>query len=305
MRLICSRVHFFEINDQPWFPQYLREKVQSCLTLCWTFRVPILQKVSPAQLVSHTLLRTLADRVTNYTYVDFCAGAGGPTPFIEKDLNAKLCSPVTSYSIPPNTKAEHLARRSPMPITPDISAVKFILTDLHPHIPEWTEASKRTDNLSFVCEPVDASNAPADLSGQNGKKIFRLYNLAFHHFDNDLGKAILRNTIETTDGFGFVTYLPYFISHAYDSQYIRTPGKDDFFLHHGVRPTHTDALNDSFLFLEITRSSIFHIHNSNHTVRSALRRNRLLVKNKKCRGGAGHDDRVRCILRGLVCQTRP
>jgi hypothetical protein len=206
MPLICPRLHFFEINDQPWFPQYLRQMIQSCLTLCWTFRVPILQKASPAQLVSRTLLRILGDHVTNYTYVDFCAGAGGPTPFIEKDLNAQLCSRRASSSIPPNTKAEHLALRSPTPIIPDITAVKFILTDLYPHVPEWTEASKRTENLSFIYEPVDAAHAPADLNGQNGKKIFRLYSLAFHHFDNDLGKAILRNTIETADGFGYVTY---------------------------------------------------------------------------------------------------
>ncbi|KUJ12288.1 uncharacterized protein LY89DRAFT_652697 [Mollisia scopiformis] len=177
MVLICPRIHFYEINDQAWFPQYLREKVQSCLTLCWTFRVPILQKASPAQLVTSTLYRVLGDSVTSYTYVDFCAGAGGPTPFIEKDLNAQLS-----------------AR----------GAVKFVLTDLHPHIPDWTEASKRSENLSFVSEPVDAANAPTSLNRNpaEGKKIFRLYNLAFHHFEDKLGMDILRNTIETADGFG-------------------------------------------------------------------------------------------------------
>lgn len=51
---------------------------------------------------------------------------------------------------------------------------------------------------------MDASNAPESLGGKEGKKIFRLYNLAFHHFDNELGKGILKNTIETADGFGYV-----------------------------------------------------------------------------------------------------
>jgi hypothetical protein len=83
--------------------------------------------------------------------------------------------------------------------------VKFVLTDLHPHIPDWTEASKRSENLSFVSESVDASNAPASLNAKDGKRIFRLYNLAFHHFDNKLGSDILRNTLETADGFGYVT----------------------------------------------------------------------------------------------------
>lgn len=79
-----------------------------------------------------------------------------------------------------------------------------MLTDLHPHIPDWTEAAKKSKNLSFVDTPVDAANAPASLNGTDGRKIFRLYNLAFHHFEDKLGLAILKNTIETADGFGYV-----------------------------------------------------------------------------------------------------
>jgi len=227
MVLICPRVHFYEINDQAWlaatyhpllhhgrllihcgsrFPQYLREKVQSCLTLCWSFKVPLLQKTSPAQLVASALYRVLANNATQYTYVDFCAGAGGPTPFIEKDLNRQLSSNGSIMSKPSRTKSAGLTARSPRTAEHPVSneAVKFILTDLHPHIPDWTEALKRSENLSFVSEPVDAANAPAHLNGSDGKKIFRLYNLAFHHFEDDLGCAILCNSIETADGFGYV-----------------------------------------------------------------------------------------------------
>lgn len=185
---------------EPRFPQYLREKVQSCLTLCWQFRVPVIQKASPAQLVASTLYRTLSDNVTNYTYVDFCAGAGGPTPYIEKDLNAQLSSNASEGS-PIDNKG--LTPRSPGIVKPAKRGdVKFILTDLHPHIPDWTEASKRSENLSFVSESVDAANAPASLNASGDQKIFRLYNLAFHHFEDPLGSAILRNTLETADGFG-------------------------------------------------------------------------------------------------------
>lgn len=92
-----------------------------------------------------------------------------------------------------------------------------MLTDLHPHIPDWTEASKRSENLNFIAESVDAANAPKDLlssfgSGSivgNGKtKVFRLYNLAFHHFGDELGGEILKNTLETADGFGYVLFSP-------------------------------------------------------------------------------------------------
>tara|TARA_R110002060_G_scaffold52073_1_gene63014 strand:+ start:1068 stop:1514 length:447 start_codon:yes stop_codon:yes gene_type:complete len=148
--------------------------------------------------------------VTSYTYVDFCAGAGGPTPFIEKDLNAQLSShtPASPYTASLNASKAALTPRSPhaatspRTLTPDNGAVQFILTDLHPHIPDWTEASKRSENLTFVSDPVDAANAPASLNGKDGRKIFRLYNLAFHHFEDKLGLDILRNTIETADGFG-------------------------------------------------------------------------------------------------------
>ncbi len=191
-------------NNPPFrFPQYLREKVQSCLTLCWTFRVPILQKASPAQLVASTLYRTLNGQVTDYKYVDFCAGAGGPTPFIEKDLNAQLVSRIPSSPFATSADTKSLTPRSPRIASELAGAVKFVLTDLHPHIPDWTEASKRSENLSFVSEPVDAANAPASLNGMDGKKIFRLYNLAFHHFEDRLGMDILKNTLETADGFGY------------------------------------------------------------------------------------------------------
>lgn len=220
MVLICPRIHFYEINDQAWFvrratllallltasrfPQYLRLKVQSCLTLCWSFRVPLLQKTSPAQLVASCLNRTLSSRVTQYTYVDFCAGAGGPTPFIESDLNRQLASKRDSSLISSHPNGTNLTPRSPRTAADPTGnePVKFVLTDLHPHIPDWTEAAKKSENLSFVSESVDAANAPAHLNGHDGKKIFRLYNLAFHHFEDDLGAAILRNSIETADGFG-------------------------------------------------------------------------------------------------------
>jgi hypothetical protein len=185
------------------FPQYLREKVQSCLTLAWTFRTPIVQKTSPAQLVAGTLYHVLANSVTDYTYVDFCAGAGGPTPYIEQDLNAKLM--LTEPKSPTITNGNTLGPAQAISSPAANKAVKFFLTDLHPHIPDWTEAAKKSQHLSFIPKPVDAANAPADLIDNDGGKTFRLFNLAFHHFEDNLGRDILRNTLKTADGFGYVT----------------------------------------------------------------------------------------------------
>ncbi|KFY05519.1 hypothetical protein V492_08480 [Pseudogymnoascus sp. VKM F-4246] len=195
MVLISPRIQFYEITDQPWFPEYFLRMVQSCLTVAWNFRMPIMQKHSPAQCVSSILLNTLDKSVTEYTYVDFCAGAGGPTPFIERELNQKL-GKAKSSSERTGSGATNIVNGEPY------ESVKFVMTDLHPHISEWKEACNKSKNLTFVPKPVDATNAPADLILDDGKKVFRMFNLAFHHFDDNLGRKILKNTLETSDGFG-------------------------------------------------------------------------------------------------------
>jgi hypothetical protein len=206
-----------------------------------------LQKTSPAQLVASTLSRTLSDDVTTYTFVDFCAGAGGPTPFIERDLNAQLSQAGNNDG-----------------------AVKFVLTDIHPHIPDWTKASKKSENLSFVADSVDAANAPSDLAGQDGKKIFRLYNLAFHHFDDKLGSAILKNTIETADGFGYVKAWLRYDCMLTMRQNIRIARTNSFVFAYGLcyGPAHVPY--HPFLLLEVAWTSLLYLHNTHHTICSGV-----------------------------------
>lgn len=80
-----------------------------------------------------------------------------------------------------------------------------MLTDLKPHPEAWKTLTKTSENLSYVAEGVDAANAPKDLlrdvEGVQGKKVIRLFSLAFHHFDDKLAERILDNTAETADGF--------------------------------------------------------------------------------------------------------
>jgi hypothetical protein len=83
--------------------------------------------------------------------------------------------------------------------------VSFVLTDLHPHPESWSHLSSLSPNLTYIPTSVDASAAPPSLIGRytsQSLKTFRLYNLAFHHFDDPLARAILKNTVETSDGFG-------------------------------------------------------------------------------------------------------
>lgn len=88
-------------------------------------------------------------------------------------------------------------------------AVRFVLTDVHPHLEAWRAAAAKSENLTFVAEAVDAARAPRGLLGEGERSVFRLFNLAFHHFDDALAAEILRNTLETADGFGCAS-LPFF-----------------------------------------------------------------------------------------------
>lgn len=157
------------------------KQVQDYLTLIWKLRVPIVQRQSPANLAASILSRILGNRLSEYVYVDFASGAGGPTPLIEQALN------------------RHIAARND-----HTQAVKFVLTDLKPHPEAWRSLAKKSANLTYVAEGVDAANSPHTLlrnvEGVQGKRVMRLFSLAFHHFDDDVAARILDNTAETADG---------------------------------------------------------------------------------------------------------
>ncbi|CAI0641235.1 unnamed protein product [Colletotrichum noveboracense] len=179
MAPLVPRFHLFEIDDQPWFPSFLRALVQEGLHATWVNKFPVLQTASPAHIAAQILQRTLGTRLSSYTFIDFCAGSGGPTPAIERAVNRHLT-----------------AQKQPN--------VDFVLTDLWPNPESWARAAAKSEHIGYEPKSVDAANAPRDLlAGYRGKdkKIFRLFNLAFHHFDDPLAKAILKNTLETSDGF--------------------------------------------------------------------------------------------------------
>ena len=82
----------------------------------------------------------------------------------------------------------------------------FVLTDIAPHLDAWKEAAVQSNRLHYVAQPVDAANAPKDLlkslpKERSRRKVFRLFFLAFHHFDDPLARKIIRNSLATSDGF--------------------------------------------------------------------------------------------------------
>lgn len=205
--LPIPRLHLSEIDDQSWFPAPLRASVQACLTLLWRVRFPLIQSVSPSALVAKTLHDVLGSRLKEYTFVDFCSGAGGPTPYIEREVNK-------AYK---QAQAEEKLRNGQLGSNGHVNGyvgrdkgVDFVMTDIHPHLPAWSHASQRSENLHYVASSVDATNAPEDLlklagtSSKNQGKVFRLFSLAFHHFSDPLAVRILQNTLSTSDGFAIL-----------------------------------------------------------------------------------------------------
>jgi hypothetical protein len=191
-------MHLFEIDDQPWyripsqcqpmlhdaasltscplsrFHPFLRTRVQDALTLVWNTRIPGFIPCSAAEICAKTLIREFgSETLASSVCIDFCAGAGGPTPSIAKHVNARTSQPVP-----------------------------FILTDLHPNVSAWERLARRRPEISFERESVDASDAPQQLvKRDDGKDVIRLFNLAFHHFDDPLASEILKNTLATSQGF--------------------------------------------------------------------------------------------------------
>lgn len=175
--------------------------------------------MSPAGYCAN-LLQDHLRHLERHVFIDSCAGAGGPTPEIERILNSKL------------------TRQGKQP-------VKFVLTDLYPNIRMWSEAAKgREGLLTFEGKPVNATdagavvekwkrvgvtgdrangngngNGNADVNGnagdggirmrrtEDGKRtdgmgrVCRVFNLAFHHFDDDMARNILQDTMENSHAF--------------------------------------------------------------------------------------------------------
>ncbi|GLB02706.1 hypothetical protein AtubIFM57258_006169 [Aspergillus tubingensis] len=171
--LFLPRLHLFEIADQPWCPHKAIEYAQLCLTHCWNLRLPPIAKASSAEVACEVLADNFPD-LSSFTFVDLGSGAGGPSATFERLLNARL-------------RAQHLL------------PAQFLLTDLNPSPREWAALTKQQENISYISEPVDASKC-GRLVPQNRKEC-RMFNVAFHHFDDPLAIPMLRSAIESADAF--------------------------------------------------------------------------------------------------------
>lgn len=115
--ILFPRYYLFEIGDQAWCPEWMRAYIQSYLTRVWNLHIPPFSNAPPAGVAADLILGHIKDP-DSFTFVDLCAGAGGPTGTLEHVLSEKL-------------RAEGK------------SAARFVLTDLHPRVEEWSAISRR------------------------------------------------------------------------------------------------------------------------------------------------------------------
>ncbi|TKX20528.1 hypothetical protein C1H76_7339 [Elsinoe australis] len=221
------RLQLFEFGDLYLVPTFIKYHFQITLTAQWTRRLPLLQSHAPAHHATALLTQILANitdtATTPYTIIEFCSGAGGPTPHIERAVNAaRLRS-----NLPP---------------------ILFRLSDIVPNLEAWIPLSAASEHLSFIPQPVNALDPPPStisvssrggihvpLSGEyadeevsvTGKvtvdegrqvqrerdreamkatctartKVMHLFCLSFHHFEDEDARRVIRSMLSNSDAF--------------------------------------------------------------------------------------------------------
>ena len=172
--VLFPRLHLAEIEDQTWCPSWLREHSHKALLRTW--RVAVSSRGPPAVQACKILVDQLGGpkKASKYTYVDACSGAGGPTPLIEQRLNQQM----------------QLA---------GLERVRFVLTDLWPDIKAWKTITAQSENITYIEQPIDATKA-VRLVPPEGKEC-RMFNLSFHHFNDEPAEKVLKSAVESADAF--------------------------------------------------------------------------------------------------------
>lgn len=84
-----TSLHLFEFSDLSWCPNCLRTHIQRNTTLAWTSPLPFTNDAPLGSKAAELILEELPG-VEGHTFIDPCAGAGGPVAEIERAINGKL-----------------------------------------------------------------------------------------------------------------------------------------------------------------------------------------------------------------------
>jgi hypothetical protein len=119
----------FEIHEQPWFPQFLRDEFVDSLQM-------ILEVTDTYQPIA-SLLHSRLEECGSQRVVDLCSGAGGPWPSLVRHFEMH-------GSIPP----------------------EVLLTDKYPTTTKLQDLeSPTTNHIRFLSDSIDATRVPKYLRG--------------------------------------------------------------------------------------------------------------------------------------------
>ncbi|RSK35451.1 class I SAM-dependent methyltransferase [Hymenobacter metallilatus] len=153
------RLQLFEFEDLPWFPRVIRAGMMDYLRFMIS-GLRIYQPIVP-------LLRDALLRTGHHQLLELCAGAGGGTAGVLRQLRAA-----------------------------GLPQAQVRLTDLYPQPAAWQELQATTPGLDAEPAPVDATAVPAGLAG------FRVVFSAFHHFPPTAAEALLADAVRQRTGIG-------------------------------------------------------------------------------------------------------
>ncbi len=125
--MAIPRFHLFELEDQSWFPNIVRDLATDYLEFMEA-------KLNLHQPVVPLLARALRESGTA-TVVDLCAGGGGPVVALSEEMKQ------------------------------DGITTRFILTDKFPNLPAFERLQNEHPGIEGYRGSVDATSVPATLAG--------------------------------------------------------------------------------------------------------------------------------------------
>ncbi len=154
------RLQLFEFTDLNHAPQLWRDMMTEQLIFVSKYGNPY-GKIAPK-------LKEVLEKLNCHNIIDLCAGAGGPTVELQRQLEFEENYPVT-----------------------------ITLTDKFPYEIGFEKASIESNRkVTWSDMSVDAMNVPKSLKG------FRTLFTAFHHFDVDSATKILEDAVRNKEGIG-------------------------------------------------------------------------------------------------------
>ncbi|AYA38732.1 hypothetical protein D3Y59_00650 [Hymenobacter oligotrophus] len=125
-----KRIHLFEFEDLPWFPEWIRT--------CMTRLLNVMHRFLGSREDLVLLLTKIMERTGLHNIIDLCSGSGGPMPEVFTELQKRNQSANSS----------------------------LLLTDLYPDLGFAAAINQTADNsISYRTAPVDATQVGPELTG--------------------------------------------------------------------------------------------------------------------------------------------